>query len=145
MDKRLYQASLVLVVIGILVSIYMTIYKLTDNNFMCLGNGGCSLVNASPYSAIHKIPVALVGVGGYTTLLILHLLEKRNKFMRRNATLFLFGIALVGFLFTVYLIYVEIAIIKALCPFCVTSQTAMTIIFIISLIRLIRQPQLQED
>jgi uncharacterized membrane protein len=141
MDKWLYKASLVLVVIGILVSIYMTIYKITNNNGMCLGSGDCSTVNASPYSAIYGIPVALVGVGGYAAILILHLLENRNDFMRKNASLFIFGLALTGFLFTLYLIYVEIAILKAFCPFCVTSQTAMTIIFIISVIRLVQQPQ----
>ena len=141
MDKWLYKASIVLVVIGILVSIYMTIYKLTDNNNMCLGNGGCSVVNSSKYSEIYGIPVALVGVGGYLAILALHLLENRNNHMRANATLYIFGAALTGFLFTLYLIYVEIALLKALCPFCLTSQIVMTIIFIISVIRLVRQPQ----
>ena len=145
MNKWLYKASLVLVVIGILVSIYMTIYKLTDNNAMCLGNGGCSVVNTSKYSEIYGIPVGLVGVGGYAAILLLHLLENRNDFMRRNATLFIFGLALAGFLFTLYLVYVEFAILKALCPFCLTSQAAMTIIFVISIVRLVRQPQSQED
>lgn len=141
MDKRLYKASIFLVVIGILVSIYMTIYKLTDNNAMCLGNGGCSAVNASKYSEIYGVPVGFVGVVGYGVILALHLLENRNEFMRRNAILFLFGLALTGFLFTLYLIYVEIAILKALCPFCVTSQVIMTVVFIISVIRLVKQPQ----
>lgn len=145
MNKWLYKASLVLVVIGIIVSIYMTIYKLTDNNAMCLGNGGCSVVNTSKYSEIYGIPVGLVGVGGYAAILLLHLLENRNDFMRRNATLFIFGLALAGFLFTLYLVYVEFAILKALCPFCLTSQAAMTIIFVISIVRLVRQPQSQED
>ncbi|OGO74848.1 MAG: hypothetical protein A3K45_05160 [Chloroflexi bacterium RIFOXYC12_FULL_59_14] len=145
MDKRLHKASLVLVVIGIIVSIYMTIYKLTDNNAMCLGNGGCSVVNTSKYSEIYGIPVALVGVGGYAAILLWHLLEKRTEFLRQNATLFIFGLALAGFLFTLYLVYVEFAILKALCPFCLTSQAAMTIIFVISIVRLVRQPQSQED
>ena len=145
MDKWLYKASLVLVVIGIIVSIYMTIYKLTDNNAMCLGNGGCSVVNTSKYSEIYGIPVALVGVGGYAAILLLHLLEKRTEFLRQNAILFIFGLALAGFLFTLYLVYVEFAILKALCPFCLTSQAAMTIIFVISIVRLVRQPQSQED
>jgi len=145
MDKWLYKASLALVVIGILVSVYMTIYKLTDNNAMCLGSGGCSQVNASRYSEIYGIPVGLVGVGGFAAILLLHLLENRNDFMRRNATLYIFGLALTGFVFTLYLVYVEFAILKALCPFCLTSQVTMTIIFIISVIRLVRQPQLQED
>jgi uncharacterized membrane protein len=145
MDKRLYKASLVLAVIGILVSVYMTIYKITSDNRMCLGSGDCSTVNSSKYAAIYGIPVALVGMGGYAAILLLHLLENRNNLMRRNATLFIFGLALTGFLFTVYLVYVEVALLKALCPFCVTSQIVMTIIFIISVVRLVRQPQLEED
>ncbi len=51
-----------------------------------------------------------------------------------------FGLTLFGFLFTLYLIYVEVALIKALCPFCLTSQITMTILFILSIIRLARQP-----
>jgi uncharacterized membrane protein len=142
MDKWLYKSSLILVVVGILVSVYMTIYKLTNNDGMCLGSGDCSAVNASAYSEIYHIPTGMVGVAGYLVLLALHLLENRNDFMRQNATLVIFGIALVGFVFTLYLVYVEFAVLKALCPFCLTSQTAMTIIFIISVIRLVRQPQL---
>jgi len=141
MNKWLNKASIALVVIGVLDSIYMTIYKLTDNNAMCLGSGDCSSVNASKYSEIYGIPVALVGVGGYLAILILHLLENRNQHLRANGTLYIFGLALTGFLFTLYLIYVEFALLKALCPFCLVSQAAMTLIFIISVIRLVRQPQ----
>ena len=141
MNKWLYRASLVLVVIGVLVSIYMTIYKLTSNNKMCLGSGDCATVNASAFSEVYGIPVGLAGVGGYLAILALHLLENKNQHMKANATLYIFGLALIGFLFTLYLVYVEFAILKALCPFCLTSQTAMTIIFIISVIRLVRQPQ----
>jgi len=142
MEKWLYKASIVLVVIGLLVSIYMTIYKLTENNAMCLGSGDCSTVNSSKYAEVYGIPVGFVGVVGYAAILVLHLLENRNEFLRRNAILFIFGLSLTGFLFTLYLVYVEFAILKALCPFCLTSQIAMTIIFIISVIRLVRQPQL---
>ncbi|MBI5934031.1 MAG: vitamin K epoxide reductase family protein [Chloroflexi bacterium] len=146
MDKRLIQASLVLTVIGILVSIYMTVYKITNLTVMCGGSGDCEVVNASKYSEVFGgFPVAGVGVIGYLTILGLHLLEMRGKLSRENATLGLFGITLIGFLFTAYLVYIEIAVIKALCPFCVTSQVVMTLIFIVSVIRLIKSPQSQED
>jgi uncharacterized membrane protein len=147
MDKWLYRISVALSVLGLLVSIYMTIYKLTHNDVMCIGNGGCSVVNNSSYSAIYGIPVALVGVGGYLSILAVLLLEKRNPtgFLRDNATMILFGITLMGFLFTLYLVYVEVVLLKALCPFCVTSQITMTLIFIVSVVRLVRQPQLQEE
>lgn len=141
MDKWLYRASLALVIVGLLVSIYMTIYKLTSNDSMCLGSGDCSTVNASIYSEVNGIPVAAVGVFGYLAILGVLLFENRNSFFRQNSTLMIFGMALTGFIFTVWLIYVEIALLKAICPFCVTSQVAMTLIFIMAVIRLIKNPQ----
>jgi uncharacterized membrane protein len=141
MDKWLYRISIALVALGLAVSIYMTIYKITSNNAMCLGSGDCSTVNASRYSEVNGIPVAVFGVIGYLAILATLYFENRNNFFKQNSTLMIFGMALTGFLFTVWLIYVEVAILKALCPFCVTSQTAMTLIFIIAVMRLIRQPQ----
>jgi len=141
MDKWLYRASFALVIVGLLVSIYMTIYKLTSNDSMCLGSGDCSTVNASIYSEVNGIPVAAVGVFGYLAILGVLLFENRNSFFRQNGTLMIFGMALTGFIFTVWLIYVEIALLKAICPFCVTSQVAMTLIFIMAVIRLIKNPQ----
>jgi uncharacterized membrane protein len=140
MDKSLYRFSIALGLLGIFVSIYMTIFKLTENQKMCLGNGGCSVVNSSSYSEVSGIPVALIGVGGYLVILALLLFEKRTNFLILNGTMLVFGLSLVGFLFTLYLIYVELALIHALCPFCVTSQITMTILFILSVIRLVRQP-----
>lgn len=126
--------------LGLLVSMYMTVYKITSNDKMCLGSGDCSTVNASRYSEINGIPVALIGVIGYAAILGVHWLERRNDFFEENGSLILFGISLVGFLFTLWLVYVEIALIKALCPFCVASQITMTILFILSVIRVVRQP-----
>jgi uncharacterized membrane protein len=141
MDKKLYWASVVFAVIGVLISIYMTIYKLTDNERMCIGNGGCSTVNASAYSSIYGIPVAVFGILGYLAILVALTLEvKGGKFLRQNATLATFGMALIGFLFSFYLLYLEIYVIKALCPFCISSQIAISILFILSVVRLIKQP-----
>lgn len=138
MDKWLYRASLALVIVGLLVSIYMTIYKFTNNDGMCLGSGDCSTVNASRFSEMNGIPVAVFGVVGYTAILIVHLFENRNSFFKQNATLLIFGMSLTGFIFTLWLVYVEVALLKAYCPFCITSQVAMTVIFILAVIRLSR-------
>ena len=140
MDKWFYRVSLGLAVLGILVSAYMTVYKLTDNPNMCLGNGGCSTVNSSKYAELYGIPVAVIGIGGYLSILVFLWLERSNSFLTSNGTLVVFALALLGFLFTLYLIYVELALIHALCPFCVTSQITMTVLFILSIIRLARQP-----
>ncbi|HEX5839696.1 MAG TPA: vitamin K epoxide reductase family protein [Anaerolineales bacterium] len=140
MSKRLRQITITLTIIGLLVSIYMTIYKLTNNESMCIGSSGCSEVNASRYSEINGIPVAVLGVVGYAAILALLFLEQRTGFIQENGSMIFFGISLIGFLFTLYLIYLEIALIKAYCPFCLASQAVMIVIFIISVIRLARQP-----
>jgi uncharacterized membrane protein len=141
MDKWLYRASVALVILGLAVSIYMTIYKVFNADAMCLGSGDCSTVNASRYSEVNGIPVAVIGVLGYLAILFTHYFEKRNRFFEQNGTLIIFGMALTGFLFTVWLVYVEAALLKAFCPFCVTSQAAMTVIFIIAVTRLVKQTQ----
>jgi len=140
MDKRLTQITIALSILGLLVSIYMTVYKITANDNMCLGSGDCSTVNASRYSEVNGIPVALIGVIGYVSILGIHWLERKNVFFKQNGSMMFFGISLIGFFFTLWLIYVEIALIKALCPFCLASQATMTIIFILSVIRVVRQP-----
>ncbi len=141
MDKKLYWLSMALALVGVLVSIYMTVYKLTSNNAMCLGSGDCSTVNSSPYSQVYGIPVAFVGVLGYVAIFGALLLETRGgKFFKRNSTFFVFGLSVTGFAFTLYLVYLEIFVIKALCPFCITSQITMTLLFILTIIRLVRQP-----
>jgi uncharacterized membrane protein len=140
MEKRISQLAIILTIIGLLVSIYMTIYKITSNDSMCIGSGDCKTVNASRYAEVYGIPVAVLGVAGYSAILAVLLLERKPGFFQQNGTLLFFGLSLTGFLFTLYLIFVETVLIKAYCPFCITSQTAMTIIFIISVIRLVRQP-----
>lgn len=140
MDKRLSQLTVALIVVGLLVSIYMTVYKITSNEAMCVGSKDCSVVNASRYSEVNGVPVAVIGMGGYAALLAILWLERRPGFFQQNGSMIFFGISLIGFLFTVYLIFVEVALIKAYCPFCITSQVSMTLIFILAVIRLVKQP-----
>jgi uncharacterized membrane protein len=140
MDRSLTRLSIVLAALGMLVSGYLTIYKLTDSQTMCLGSGDCSIVNSSVYSEVYGIPVALVGVFGYAAILGVLTRLRGSALPGGNAVLITFGLSLAGFLFTVYLIYVETALIHALCPFCITSQVIMTVLFILSVIRLVREP-----
>lgn len=139
MDKKMYWASIVLSVVGVAVAAYMTIYKWTSNDSMCLGSGECATVNASPYSEVYGIPVALVGLVGYLAILAILWLEPRQRFFEEQGPLMVFGMGLAGFAFNIYLVYLEFYVIKALCPFCVASQITMTILFVLAVIRLVRQ------
>ena len=142
MDKWLIRAAYVFVIVGLAVGIYMTIYKKTGNDAMCGGSGGCATVTASRYSEINGIDVPVIGAIGNLALLAVLFFENRMYSLRKNGTLIFFALSLAGFAFTLWLIYLEIFILKAFCPFCVTAQTMMVLTFIVAVTRLIRNPQL---
>lgn len=138
LEKTIQKFAFALTVLGIAVSIYMTIYKLTDNNSMCLGSGDCSTVNASKYSEFYGLPVGLIGVVGYLGLFFTLYIEKKFKITRENGNLPFFAASLLGFAFTLYLIFIEIWVLDAICPFCLISQVTMSILFFIALYKVIK-------
>jgi uncharacterized membrane protein len=135
----LFWGSAILAILGMADAIYLLIYKLTGNSHMCLGNGGCHDVNFSPYSMIYGIPVSVFGMAAYLAILVILFLEGHLKIAEENGPLAIFGISLGGVAFTVYLTYLEIYVIHAICPFCVASAILVTLIFILAIIRLVKQ------
>ncbi len=130
---------MVLAAVGLIDSIYLTIAKLLHSQAMCIqGLGDCWTVNNSPYSQIGGIPVAIFGACSYLAILVLLSLQNRSGFWQSNSSLLVFGITLFGVLYSAYLTYIEVAVLKAICPFCVLSATVMGILFIGSLISLFR-------
>jgi uncharacterized membrane protein len=118
---------------------YLLVYKLTNNNAMCLGNGGCHDVNFSPYSEIGGIPVSLFGLAAFLLIAFILILEPRSKIVKENGSLAIFGISLAGVAFTAYLTWLELYVIHAICPFCVASAVLIALIFILAIIRLLKQ------
>jgi uncharacterized membrane protein len=135
----LYWTTIGLACLGVLDATYLLVYKLTNNNAMCLGNGGCHDVNFSPYAEIGGIPVSLIGMVAFLVIVGILILEPRLKIVKENGSLAIFGISLAGVAFTAYLTWLEIYVIHAICPFCVASAIIIAMIFILAIIRLIKQ------
>ncbi len=141
-DLRLRSIAIVLAIIGLADSIYLTIIKLTNEKGLCLqGIGDCWSVNTSRYSEIAGIPVSLLGAGAYAALLLLFSLETRTGFWHEYSPMIVFGITLAGLIFSAYLTYLEVAVIKAICPFCVLSAVVMAGLFVLSIMRLFKNNQ----
>lgn len=138
-DLVLFWGSVVFAILGLLDALYLLIYKLTGNSRMCLGNGGCHDVNFSPYSEIYGIPISVFGLVAYLAVLCILVLEDRLKIAYEFGPLAIFGISLVGVVFSAYLTYLELYIIHAVCPFCVISAILITLLFILAIIRLVKQ------
>jgi len=136
--KFIWWASIVLSVLGAADAIYLLVLKLTQNEVMCVGNHGCITVNNSIYSEVYGIPVSVFGLMGYLAILAVLLLELRWKFATQNGPLAIFGMTIVGVLFSAYLTYLEAFVIHAYCPFCIVSAILMTILFVLAIIRLVK-------
>jgi uncharacterized membrane protein len=131
-DRRLRIAIGVIALIGIGIAAYLTYVHYAGLKVVCLSSGGCETVQASRYSKLDGIPVAVLGLAGYVT--ILASLALRGELGRSAG----FGVALIGFLFSMYLTYREIFTIKAICQWCVGSAVLMTILVVLTAIRVVR-------
>jgi len=128
--------SMLLAFLGAMDALYLWIYKISNNDKMCLGSGDCATVNYSPYSEIYGIPVALLGLLAYLAILAILFLEPSWKLLEKIGVYAVFGLSLVGVLFSAYLTFLEFYVINAVCPFCIISAIVILIIFILSIIRL---------
>ena len=133
--KKLRIIAIVTAVIGLAVSTYLSVVKLTNQDVVCFtGTNECNIVNSSSYSMWRGIPVAILGAVGYILILAILLVMNKQKFQSSVIMLALFGITAFGTLYSLYLTYVELFIIHAICPWCLTSAIAMFVLFIISAI-----------
>ncbi len=132
--------SLFLVVVGLLVSGYLSYTRLTDTTLVCLEASGfnCDVVQSSIYAKLLGIPVSYLGFGAYLALGALLALEGRATLLQEYGPIVVFGIALFGFLFSLWLFYVQAALLQSFCIWCLIHDVTMTLLFIVSGIRLRR-------
>ena len=118
--------------VGLGIASYLTVVHYTGGAPVCAIAHGCETVQKSSYSKLAGVPVAVLGVIGYVAILLSLL---RDDEAARMTTAF---IALLGFGFSAWLTFTEIARIHAICIWCVGSAICMTLIAILSVTRAVR-------
>lgn len=135
MSKRLVVAALAL--IGVFVSLYLTLYKLGVIGQLSCAAGSCETVNTSEWSTLLGQPVALWGLGFYVATLLVAVAGLGERFADSRAlSLLLVAMSGVGVLFSAWLTYLELFVIDAICMWCVISAIIVTLIFVASLLDL---------
>lgn len=135
-DRALRTAGLVLAVLGIGVAGYLVYVHYADVDPVCNIAHGCHKVQTSEYAKLVGIPVALLGLIGYVSILAALLVPGQGEAARLGAALF----ALVGFGFSMYLTYRELFTIDAICQWCVLSAILMTLLAIVTTWRVVVMP-----
>jgi uncharacterized membrane protein len=142
MSARALRITLiVLALAGVALAGYLTYIHYSGATPACSIKGNpCSQVQKSAYSKLAGVPVALVGLIGYTVILgsLLAREEERTRFATAALTLGGFG-------FSAYLTYRELFTLEKICEWCVGSAVLITIMTCLSLWRFLRgHPSPQE-
>jgi len=135
---RYRQATALLALVGFFVALYLWLHALGYGGAIkCGASGGCEVVQTSQWAVFLGLPVAFYGVVGYVAVFGVALAALRPAALaERSWSVLLAGLTSVGFLFTVYLTYLELFVIHAICRWCVGSAVIITLIWIVSLLSL---------
>lgn len=129
--RRLRLGSAILALIGLGIAGYLTYVHYFQLEPLCL-TGGCEQVQASSYSELLGIPVALFGIFGYLLILVSLLIPGETG--RLLGLIFSFA----GLGYSLYLTYIELFQIHAICQWCVASAVTIALLTIVTSIRYLR-------
>jgi uncharacterized membrane protein len=117
---------------GVGIASYIAIEAAGGDAPTCIaGSSGCETVASSSYSHVLGVNIAAFGIVGYALLLAAALLRGDGARMAG------FAISLAGFGYSVFLTYIELFKIEAICQWCVASAVLMTILFGLGALRMV--------
>jgi uncharacterized membrane protein len=124
----------ILSIIGLGVALYLTYVETHQVSAVCGPVGDCNAVQSSPYARLFGVlPVGIVGAAGWVAIIAAWVVHRTNaRDFGSLAGLALLGLALFGVLFTIYLTYLELAVIHAVCIWCLTNAVLMALVLILS-------------
>jgi uncharacterized membrane protein len=138
--RALKITMMVLTVAGLGLASYLTYVHYSGIKPTCSLGGSCEKVQTSAYSHLAGAPVALMGLIGYVSIMILLLAPETE--MTRFATV---AVTTIGFGFSAYLTYRELFSIHAICEWCVSSAAIMTMLVSLAVWRFLLGDELSAD
>ena len=133
-DKLIIGFLFTLSLVGLFDASYLTYAHYTKSSIACVLAEGCDIVTPSPYAEIYGVPLAVFGIVFYLTVLMVTCLYLRYR--DRRSLFVLVGVTSIGFLASVYFVYLQLFIILAICTYCMVSAATTTLLTFLSLIAL---------
>jgi uncharacterized membrane protein len=125
----------ILALLGLGVATYLAYVEISQVQAVCGPVGECNTVQSSPYARIWGIPVAVLGVFNYLAIGVLWMGQEYRGNRRADLSAWgLLGLALFGVLFSVYLTWLELFVIRAVCAWCLTSAVLTLLLMLLAVI-----------
>jgi len=125
-----------LCVVGFGVAGYLAYVETAQVTAVCGPVGDCNTVQQSEYARLFGIlPIGVMGLAGYVAIMVAWLTARytKGKKIVDLANLSMFGMAVFGVLFSIYLTFLEPFVIGATCAWCLTSAILITILMLLSI------------
>lgn len=136
MTRGLRRAGLAAAVLGLVVSIYLTVAHFTTPDVLACSESGtidCSAVTTSAQSSLLGVPVAVLGLIWFAPMIALlspaawATGDRRVHLVRTTA-------AVAGVGFVLWLVFAELFIIRAICLWCTVAHVCAFTIFATTLL-----------
>jgi uncharacterized membrane protein len=129
---RLRGAIAAACVVGIGIAAYLTYVHYAHTAPICT-SGGCETVQKSKYAELAGVPVALLGLVAYVVLLALTVV--------RGVEAALAGVfvAVVGVVFSGYLLWAQLGPIGAICQWCLGNDLTIAVVAALYVVRMLTQ------
>ena len=126
MTKRMLLA--LLAVVGLFLSLYLTLFKLGYIGHLACATGSCEVVQMSRWSTLFGLPVAAWGAAFYLVVLVAALAGTQPQLAdSRRVSWVLLALTGWGTLFSAYLTALEFFVIHAICQYCLGSAVLVTV------------------
>jgi uncharacterized membrane protein len=117
---------------GFFVAAYLTLYKLGLLGTLSCSVGSCETVQLSRWATLLGLPVAAWGVGYYALVFALTLAGVQERLAEsRGVALALVLLTGWGLVFSAWLTYLELFVIRAICQWCVVSAVLAGVLFVL--------------
>ena len=116
-------------ILGFIDATYLTVTHYTGVAIPCTITHGCDIVTKSAYAEVLGVPVALLGSVFYLVvfaILFLAIDNNSTKLLRLAGRL-----TLVGFLSSLWFLFVQAFLLHAFCQWCIGSAVSSTLLFIL--------------
>lgn len=141
-------ALLALSIIGVIISIYLTITHYDKQTLVCSTSGliNCERVLSSSYSVVPgtDLPISIPGLLWFCVLGVLAVFAWRVWPNRRSLLIAEVAWSTLGLLTALYLVYAEIVRLDAICAWCTSLHVIILVTLIISAF-LLQQASMDEE
>jgi uncharacterized membrane protein len=137
--------AIALGVVASAIAAYLTLIHYEEDLLVCSVVEGCETVQSSAYATIGPIPVALLGLVSALGMVLVAVGRAYLPEQRFTTSAVLTGMLLFSLLYLIYLTYIEIFVIEAICQWCVAYMIVVAIWLGFEIVNLRREFVAEDD